>query len=560
MVARMSKRIKKGLALAVLPLVLSGSVWAAPPSVAGTVNSGAIVGNLDQNRKPLPEANKAKVEVEVEVDKTKLPDIKVMIKEIEFIGQDLYTPAQLAKFTVGKVGREISFADLQEITGDVTEYLRNEGYITAIAYLPQQDIIDGKVQIMVMIGRYGDITYNNKSELLTSRAVGLAHEITKGAHIRRDKIDRTLLIINEVSGVRARAILSPGKESGTAATTFEMYTTEHGRAMVFADNYGSRYTGRNRYGARVQYNNISHVGDQLQVGYIFTSQHLNNFDVRYELPVGNKGNFSGFAISKMHYELGQQYQGTGSYGSAFTWEIFSKTPLKRTLLNNQYFKISYQHRNLKDHMDVFNYASRKTARAITVSLEGDDRTYRAASAYKLRHSFGLLGMKTPDAVAGDANGTAGNYQKTELEIFNSNRISHNATLHTNIGVQFPWKNLDSSEKLYIGGYNAVRAYPQGESGGDMGYIASAEVRWNTKNPKLQLAAFLDHGWVKYVYDNKFGGKNSRTLTGCGVGIIWADAGRDYARLDYALPLSDSYSENDGKKVSGRLWLQFVHKI
>ena len=42
--------------------------------------------------------------------------------------------------------------------------------------------------------------------------------------------------------------------------------------------------------------------------------------------------------------------------------------------------------------------------------------------------------------------------------------------------QLAFDNLDSSEKMELGGAYGVRAYPEGEAFGDEGYIATAEAR------------------------------------------------------------------------------------
>jgi hypothetical protein len=62
------------------------------------------------------------------------------------------------------------------------------------------------------------------------------------------------------------------------------------------------------------------------------------------------------------------------------------------------------------------------------------------------------------------------------------------------------KNLDVSEKMELGGINAVRAYPEGEAYGDQGAVANVEARWDLPAWDLvgghpQLVAFVDGGRV-----------------------------------------------------------------
>lgn len=58
----------------------------------------------------------------------------------------------------------MNFDQLQEIAVDASIYLRSKGYMTAICYLPPQEIVNNTVTIKVLIGRYADVEINNKSK------------------------------------------------------------------------------------------------------------------------------------------------------------------------------------------------------------------------------------------------------------------------------------------------------------------------------------------------------------------------------------------------------------
>ena len=70
--------------------------------------------------------------------------------------------------------------------------------------------------------------------------------------------------------------------------------------------------------------------------------------------------------------------------------------------------------------------------------------------------------------------------------------------------QLAFDNLDSSEKMELGGAYGVRAYPEGEAYGDQGYVATLEAR-AVAGPvdggcpgQLQLIAFVDVGEVDFA--------------------------------------------------------------
>ena len=123
--------------------------------------------------------------------------------------------------------------------------------------------------------------------------------------------------------------------------------------------------------------------------------------------------------------------------------------------------------------------------------------------------------------------------------------------------QLASRNLDSSERLSLGGFSGVRAYPQGEASGDVGYTARAELRWllplKKQDQSLQLAVYLDNGRVQST-------KNSdthRMLSSAGLGLVWSRKDDWFLRTDYAWKLG-ARGENptaDTSHCSGHFWIQ-----
>ena len=57
-----------------------------------------------------------------------------------------------------KVGDEVTINDLIGMANIITEYYQRNGYISTIAYLPPQKVEDGNVEIVVLEGKYGNIS------------------------------------------------------------------------------------------------------------------------------------------------------------------------------------------------------------------------------------------------------------------------------------------------------------------------------------------------------------------------------------------------------------------
>ena len=123
------------------------------------------------------------------------------------------------------------------------------------------------------------------------------------------------------------------------------------------------------------------------------------------------------------------------------------------------------------------------------------------------------------------------------------------------------KNLDSSEKMVLGGMDGVRAYPQGEAFGDQGVLVNVEARLLLPKPEslpgnIHLIGFVDAGSVTINKNPWAPGNNKRNLASYGVGLTWGEAGNFMVRTYYARKIGNEPATSSPDK-SGRFWIQAV---
>jgi len=166
-------------------------------------------------------------------------------------------------------------------------------------------------------------------------------------------------------------------------------------------------------------------------------------------------------------------------------------------------------------------------------------------------------VRAADAVTARTNGS---YEKLSFDVTRLQQLIGPLSLYGEARGQLASKNLDSSEKMELGGAYGVRAYPEGEAYGDEGYILTAEARlklggaWEPLGGQLQAVAFADEGSVTYEKSPWLAGPNDRTLSAAGVGLNWTDRRNLMLKVSYAFRLGDerALSAPDG---SGRVWVQ-----
>ncbi|MCX7178390.1 MAG: BamA/TamA family outer membrane protein [Proteobacteria bacterium] len=128
--------------------------------------------------------------------------------------------------------------------------------------------------------------------------------------------------------------------------------------------------------------------------------------------------------------------------------------------------------------------------------------------------------------------------------------------------QLASKNLDSSEKFYLGGSSGVRAYPASEGGGAEGHLLTLELRWRLPEG-ITLTAFHDNGRVTVNRHNDYIGAatpNVISLRGSGLALAWQTSSGLNLKLTWARRQGSnpnptaSGNDQDGSLKDNRLWL------
>ena len=166
-----------------------------------------------------------------------------------------------------------------------------------------------------------------------------------------------------------------------------------------------------------------------------------------------------------------------------------------------------------------------------------------------------LGSSPPADLAADAATarTNGRFDKTSFNFARVQKVGEQWTIQAAVRGQVAGKNLDSSEKLFLGGISGVRAYPTGEAIGDSGFILNAELQREIA-PQWTGGAFVDLGWIQ-LHKSPWAGweagnptiRNKYGLGGAGLSVAWLPNARVTVRAMLAAPLWT----NPGRDVSGR---------
>ena len=462
------------------------------------------------------------------------------------INEEVYT------ITKKYAEKEVSIKDLNMAVAEITACFRKNGYPAATAYLPQQASKDGTIQIDVEVGRYGKIIIENGSSLKTKVVERLSSVLHEGEIIRTKKLETVLHNIIDLGGVRAGGIMRPGTAIGETDIVIRVEDGKRDSYVLYSENHGSKSSGRYRYGVVANWYEMAGVGDHLAINGSVSNEEQHNYGIQYDQLIGKDGTKLGISVSRTDYELGSHYSAIGAVGEATTVGVNGSTPLWKTSTSRMGVYYGWDYRKLQDELREFDYLIEKHSNAFYLGINGMENISKTNLNYDLTFYAGRLSYD--DAHIGSIPLQAendGKYSKALLNISALHRFDRNVDLLVKAQVQQAGNNLDSSEQIYLGGANAVRAYPQGEASGDEGYQATAELRYHTKVPGLKLSTFFDIGHVKYTQNGSMPG--GTTLKGWGIGIAYNEPNGYWARVDYARRIGLAKDASDDAKDRDRIW-------
>lgn len=554
-------KMHAGTVFLLLLLALIRPACAAAPPNSGTILHGVKPPTVQQQAGQAPA-----ITVEGQAPAAQQGGGKLAVSAIRIGGESPVPESELLKLINDEAGKELTLSELNDLARKITQYLRHKGFLVAFAYIPAQDIRNGVVEITAVPGKYGQIKVTGAARISPDRLKDMLFAAKPGMIITRIPLERALLLLSDLFGISVKATLTPGDVAGTADLVLEAVDTAPISGAFYADNWGSTYTGGTRYGAQATVNNISQGGDAFSFGGLTTGKGINAYNLGYESYLGDNGAKIDIHYTRVGYTLGEDFAALGATGQAAVISYSINYPFIRSRAFDLYGRVGYDVKHLHDDVAFGHSYTPRVSRLWSLGLSGnfaDNWLGGGTNAFGLTGYRGKLTIDDAAALANDTASTNGDFSKTVFTWQRQQYVAENLSFNFNFTGQLASKNLDSSEKLYLGGADGVRAFPQGEATGDEGYKLTGEFRWrlpglSSGKDNLYLNAFYDYG---SVINNRrpwaeAGDSNRRSLMGVGLGVLWTRSQSFALRLDYAWKIGGEQATADTDK-NGRVWLQGV---
>lgn len=493
--------------------------------------------------------------------------IRFTLSAVTLSGNSAMATEDLAPLYQAHVGQEVSLATLYEIAAAITNAYRARGYILSQALVPAQRIVEGRVNIVVVEGRIDRVTVQGDDS--SGRIAAIAQQIADEAPLTGDTMERYLLLIQDLAGVKARAVLSPSQEVQGAADLTLVLERDPIDGFASIDNRGSATTGPYQATLGVNLNNGLGQDERLSLVVLTApiDDELYYGQVKLEQPIGTEGTTVSLSVSKSLTTPGSTLAPFENEGDSISYEVALSHPLIRSralTLNGEatlswrdatsdFFTSTSPVRVYDDHLRVLR---------LGLSLDTQDESGgRTSAGVTVSQGLNVAGASE----AGDSRLSRGNGDPQFTSI--AGRVSHSLPFGGQFAVkasgqfQYAFDPLLASEEIGFGGTSSGSAFSSSIISGDSGIGGRVEVIWFWSVPpegdfnllvQGQTYTFIDGGAI-WQMARPLGERAHDGISSTGLGTRFQLEDQVYGGWELAFPIDNPADEP--KPRSARLFFQ-----
>ncbi|MDH4554051.1 ShlB/FhaC/HecB family hemolysin secretion/activation protein [Pseudomonas sp. BN417] len=428
------------------------------------------------------------------------------IRSIHLQGADLIPAPRQRELLAPFEGRCLGSAGLNELLKAITGFYIDKGYVTSRAYLPQQDLADGELEVIVIEGRLEGL---DSSSVASDRELAMTFPGRVGDLLDLRELEQLVDQLNRLPSRPAQLELVPGEQVGGSRVRLQGEAAKPWRVGLSRDNDGQRSTGEQQWGVSLDWDSPLGLADQLNLrggGDAVSDRwrHSANQGFSYSLPYG---------WWSLSYSYSQSYYRTrnDSPGFAFALDGESKNHqlrAERVLHRDSVGKTSASFGLA--HLRTRNYVEDSLIEASSQRLSeaqfGFNHGRRIGSAFVNLDLGWQRGIGALDAQGtGHPRGSepVARYSKYSLTLSYLQPFQlwgENLSFDSLAYGQRSEDPLFSPQRISLGGLSSVRGFKDQSLAGDSGGYWRNQLRWRRAVTWEPLRPWLQEYGAALAYD------------------------------------------------------------
>jgi len=391
----------------------------------------------------------------------------VQVTGFALVGNREVSEASLQAQLAGEAGKALSLAELEAVASKLTRYYRSLGYFVARVYVPEQEVKDGVVTLRAVEGNYGEFKLDNQSRVQDSTVQGILDAVKAYNIVSVDTLERAMLIINDTPGSRVvRADVMPGEAVGTSDFAVGTVADPAHNGYVLLDNHGTKATGKTRLSGNWDWNSPTGRGDRLTASGLASNQSgLVNGRLGYQAVLSYTGWRGEVALSRTDFETRGD---TVAKGQVDGVELSLSYPIRRVQAQTIEFATDVSVRESRVSVPTLDVQARNELQALRLGVRvRDEGVVLGLDGQTQAEAFVTLGdNRIKQSFDDNSDNTDGSYSKLNVLLSRVSVLPHGWALTTAARAQANLgRNLDSAERMGLGGTGGVVAFESGELSG-----------------------------------------------------------------------------------------------
>jgi len=461
------------------------------------------------------------------------------------------------------IGKPISMKRLNQIVRLTILHHRGKDRPLVDVIVPEQDITNGVVQLVVIEGKVGQVKIEG-NEWFRDELISRRIRTKAGDTVYASKIRRELESINQNPFRDVNVLFTPGVDKGLTDVIYQVEDRFPIRFYAGYEDTGNQILGEDRQLYGFNWGNA--FQQDMEMGYQFTTS------IGIERYRGHSGYFRAPIPWAEH-----QVSLFGSHASVdapinqffdeegTTWQIGFRymAPLPSINDYKHYIQGGFDFKRSDTNLifggvNIFHPVTDVTQFSLEYGGSAKDKFGTTSFAITGTASpFKMTNNQRPEVYRQARFNSDPEYIYGTLVVSRLWDLPEGITALTKFTGQLASQNLLGSEQLGFGGYSTIRGYYEREYNADQGFMTTVELRsprWMVGKvgdidelaSYFQFIGFWDYGFGRNVELGPI--ESGHDFSGVGLGARYNMGTHIAIRFDYAWRLEKGYEKNDGGKM------------
>ena len=462
----------------------------------------------------------------------------IQINAVSVTGVTLIRAQVIKEITAAYEEKCLGLSHFNNILKQLTFLYVEKGYITSRAFLPEQDLSDGSLEIVVIEGSLEGIVVDGSPESYKSQ-ISMAFPDMVGKPVNLRDIEQGLDQLNRLRSNNATIELEAGRKPGSSVLSVSRNKSRNWHATLGVDNLGSSTTGE--YQSRMDFGSedVLQLNDQWKFSY----QRSIDRHPLYFADVPSSDTFTGsfswpygywtFAVDGSWSEYDSQIAGvvsdidTSGLSQSVSASVSRVLHRDQTSITSISGKLKWKRTEnliLGSRVDV----SSRDLSIGTVELVHSRQLWNGQLVTSASYSQGLDIWGAFDDDTAPAGSPKGQFRSlnASLSYFKPFKLGNStATYSGQISGQYTPDLLFGSEQVAYGGYSTVRGLPESVVFGNRGimtrnefalqFLQSGNEQFTEVFGRFEAYTAIDSG---HVFEEDSFGIDGGNLTGATIGL------------------------------------------